>query len=253
MAKANGRRVRRWMWVTGAVLVLGVVGFVARPKANAEAEKDATRLGKAEVADVQVRVAEVGSVEPLVKVDVKSALSGKVVELLVREGDAVRRGQVLARVEPDVNQARDLAQVKNAVREAEIGLGEAKSTFDRNRGLAVQGLLSQQGDLESETRFRQAKASHDAAPREVPHRPGEWHSHRACRGRNHPAAECHITHGRCRHPAQHRARRHRHVWRFLVQLGHGAHDGGRRRNHDHQGRHQRGGHRQGPPRASPSR
>jgi HlyD family secretion protein len=151
------------MWVTGAVLVLGVVAFVARPKTNAEAEKDATRLGKAEVADVQVRVAEVGSVEPLVKVDVKSALSGKVAELLVREGDAVRRGQVLARVEPDVNQARDLAQVKNAVREAEIGLGEAKSTFDRNRGLAVQGLLSQQTDLESETRFRQAKASHDAA------------------------------------------------------------------------------------------
>ena len=40
----------------------------------------------------QVRVTEVGSVEPDVKVDVKSVLSGKVVELLVREGDRVRRG-----------------------------------------------------------------------------------------------------------------------------------------------------------------
>jgi len=151
------------MWVSGAILVLAVLGFLARPRGAGEPEKVSTRLAKAEIADVQVRVAEVGSVEPLVKVDVKSVLSGKVVELLVREGDPVRRGQVLARVEPDVNQARDLAQVKNAVHEAEISLSEAQSTFDRNRGLTVQGLLSQQGDLESETRFRQAKAVHDAA------------------------------------------------------------------------------------------
>jgi HlyD family secretion protein len=163
MAKANGRRVRRWMWVVGSILVLAAAGFLLRPKGDGGPEKVETRLAKAEVADVQVRVAEVGSVEPLVKVDVKSVLSGKVVELLVREGDPVRRGQVLARVEPDVNQARDLAQVKNAVHEAEISLSEAKSTFDRSRDLAVQGLLSQQADLESETRFRQAKALHDAA------------------------------------------------------------------------------------------
>jgi HlyD family secretion protein len=108
-------------------------------------------------------VNEVGSVEPLVKVDVKSVLSGKVVELLVREGDKVKRGQVLARVEPDVNQARDLSQVKNAVHEAEIALAEARTTWERNRGLFEQGLLSEQANLETETRYRQAKANHQAA------------------------------------------------------------------------------------------
>jgi HlyD family secretion protein len=98
-----------------------------------------------------------------VKVDVKPVLSGKVVELLVREGDAVKRGQVLARVEPDVNQARDLAQVKNSVHEAEIALTEAKGSYERNKGLLGQGLLSAQSGLESETRYRQAKAVSDAA------------------------------------------------------------------------------------------
>ena len=163
MAKSNGKRVRRWIWIVGLGLaVAGAVGYAARPKAPAE-EKDKVKTAKAEVGDVQVRVTEVGSVEPQVKVDVKSVLSGKVVELLVREGDRVTRGQVLARVEPDVNQARDLAQVKNAVREAEIALSEARSTFERNRGLMDQGLLSKQADLETETRYRQAKATHDAA------------------------------------------------------------------------------------------
>ena len=164
MAKSNGKRVRRRIWI--GLLALGLAGAgvaATRPKADKEDDKGKTKTAKAEVADVQVRVTEVGSVEPQVKVDVKSVLSGKVVELLVREGDRVKRGQVLARVEPDVNQARDLAQVKNAVAETEIALAEAKATHDRNQGLLSQGLLSAQAGLESETRYRQAKAMHDAA------------------------------------------------------------------------------------------
>ncbi len=163
MAKSNGKRVRRWLWVGAAALVLAGGLAALRPKGKAADDKNAVKTAKAELGDVQVRVTEVGSVEPLVKVDVKSALSGKVVELLVREGDAVKRGQILARVEPDVNQARDLAQVKNAVGEAEIALNEARATHERNRGLLGQGLLSAQAGLESETRYRQAKANYDAA------------------------------------------------------------------------------------------
>jgi len=140
-----------------------MLALVARPGSKPKDDKDKIKTAKAEVGDVQVRVTEVGSVEPLVKVDVKSVLSGKVVELPVREGDVVRKGQVLARVEPDVNQARDLAQVKNAVEDAEIALTEAKESYERNRGLLEQGLLSQQAGLEAETRFRAAKAAHDAA------------------------------------------------------------------------------------------
>jgi HlyD family secretion protein len=163
MAKSKGKRVRRWLWIGAlGIAVVGAGAFVMRPKGPAE-EKDKIKTAKAEVADVQVRVTEVGSVEPDVKVDVKSVLSGKVTELLVREGDRVKRGQVLARVEPDVNQARDLVQVKNSVSEAEIALSEAKATYERNRGLLAQGLLSAQAGLESETRYRQSKAARDSA------------------------------------------------------------------------------------------
>jgi HlyD family secretion protein len=160
--RTSGRGWRRLWWL-GGIAVLASIAVAARPKGKPEEDKDKHRTAKAEVGDVQVRVTEVGSVEPQVKVDVKSVLSGKLVELLVREGDPVRRGQVLARVEPDVNQARDLAQVKNAVHEAEITLGEAKASHERNRGLLAEGLLSPQAGLESETRYRTAQAAYDAA------------------------------------------------------------------------------------------
>jgi HlyD family secretion protein len=164
MAKSKGKRVRRWIWIGVLAAAVAGTGYAAsRPRGKPGDEKDKVKTAKAEVADVQVRVTEVGSVEPDVKVDVKSVLSGKVVELLVREGDRVKRGQILARVEPDVNQARDLAQVKNAVSEADIALNEARATYDRNRDLLAQGLLSAQSGLEAETRWRQAKAARDAA------------------------------------------------------------------------------------------
>jgi HlyD family secretion protein len=163
MAKGTGRRSRKWWWVVGLALVTAAGAAAARPKGKPEEEKDKIKTAKAEVGDVQVRVTEVGSVEPQVKVDVKSVLSGKVVDLLAREGDVVRRGQVLARVEPDVNQARDLAQVKNAVEEAAIVLSEAQANHDRDRGLLAQGLLSEKQNLESETRYRAARAAHGAA------------------------------------------------------------------------------------------
>lgn len=163
MSKSNGKRVRKWWWILGIAVVGGGAALALKPKGAPEEEKNKVKTAKAETGDVQVRVTEVGSVEPQVKVDVKSVLSGKVVELLVREGDHVRKGQILARVEPDVNQARDLSAVKNAVHEAENALNEAKGTYERNQGLLAQGLLSPQSGLESETRYRSAKNSYDAA------------------------------------------------------------------------------------------
>lgn len=165
MTKVEGRRSRWRWWALGMVAAAVVVAVVARSRGGGPEpqKKPLLRTAKAEVADVQVRVTEVGTVEPQVKVDVKAVLSGKVVELLVREGDHVGRGQVLARVEPDVNQARDLAQVKNSVHEAEIALNEARENYERDHRLSVEGLLSARSHLESETRFKTAKALHDAA------------------------------------------------------------------------------------------
>jgi len=164
MAKTNGRRSRKkWWWIGGALVLVTVVALAARPKGGSNEQKMEVKSAKAEIGNVQVRVTEVGSVEPLVKVDVKSVLSGRVVDLPVREGDVVRKGDILARVEPDVNQARDLAQVKNSVHDAEIALNEARKTDERNKDLLVQGLLSDQSGLESETRFKAAKAAYDTA------------------------------------------------------------------------------------------
>ena len=146
------RRRRRWPWVFLALLLLGGVGFVVA-NANKNDRRGQTltlddldlRVGKAEVSDIQVTVAEVGTIEPTVKVDVKSTLSGKVTDLLVREGDRVRRGQVLAQVEPDVNQAQTLSEVRSELRMAEIRATDAQKDLETNERLHREGYVSDQG------------------------------------------------------------------------------------------------------------
>jgi HlyD family secretion protein len=91
-----------------------------------------------------VSVREVGVVDPEIKVDVKSAVSGRVLGLRVREGDVVKTGQVMAEVEPDVNQAQSLSDVKGAVSQADIKLRDAERELTSQKALFDAGLISSQ-------------------------------------------------------------------------------------------------------------
>src|SRR5438067_10473313 len=136
----------------GLALVI-VVAFVAM-KAKGSAPKEPklpAKVGKAEVADIQVKVTEVGNVQPEVKVDVKSAVSGKVVSIFHRDGDAVKRGDMLARVEPDLNQAQSLAETKNALSSAQIRYVQARKNYEQDHNLFLQGLLATKQHRDTET------------------------------------------------------------------------------------------------------
>jgi HlyD family secretion protein len=153
------------MWMAGLLLAAGVASAVIASRgSNSKAGGEPpVPVGKAEVADVQVEVLEVGTVEPEVKVDVKSALSGKVVALPVREGDSIRRGQLIAAIEPDVNQAQTLAAVRRAVSQQEIEYADAEKDFLAKEELFKAGLLSLEARRIAETRFKAAKEALEAA------------------------------------------------------------------------------------------
>jgi HlyD family secretion protein len=151
---------KRKRWLVGGALAVVVVGatvaLAARSKGQAAA-KDDTPIGKVAIADVQVEVTEIGTIQPEVKVDVKSALSGKVAELPMREGDVVRKGQLLAAIEPDVNQAQTLAAVRRSVNQQEIDYSDAEKDYNAKLELLKAGLLSQDIFRSAETRYKSAQ------------------------------------------------------------------------------------------------
>jgi HlyD family secretion protein len=171
MTGAQKRARRRWIWVSIClVVVLGLGGIAlyangsfARNKKGVTPDDLDVRLGKSVISDVQVTVNEVGTIEPLVKVDVKSILSGKVTDLLVREGDRVSRGQVLATVEPDVNQAQTLSEVRSELNMAEIRAQDAKKDLETNTRLHDEGLLADQQLKDFRVRFETATETLESA------------------------------------------------------------------------------------------
>jgi HlyD family secretion protein len=161
MSKRN-RKVATISVIVLAVAI--VVVFVAMKAGGKKQEaKPPVKVGKAEIADVQVKVTEVGNVQPEVKVDVKSAVSGKIVSIYHRDGDQVKRGDVLARVEPDLNQAQSLADTKNQLSSAQIRYSQAKKNYEQDHKLFVDGLLATKANRDSETEFLSAKQEYDKA------------------------------------------------------------------------------------------
>ncbi|HEX6641306.1 MAG TPA: biotin/lipoyl-binding protein, partial [Thermoanaerobaculia bacterium] len=155
---------KRKITIVSVILLLVVIGGTVAIKANGKDKKppeSPVKTAKAEVADVQVKVTEVGTVEPEVKVDVKSAISGKVIEILHRDGDVVKRGTVLARVEPDLSQAQSLADTKNSVVSADIRFRDAKKKWEDNNKLLSEGLLAPSQHRDVETEYLEARQNYD--------------------------------------------------------------------------------------------
>lgn len=101
------------------------------------------RTGTVEVRDVVIAASAAGTVAPVVTVDVKSQASGEITEVLVNEGDEVRRGQLLARVDQRIP--------ANAVRQAEAdsvvaqaGLENAESRLARAEQLFAQQAMTEE-------------------------------------------------------------------------------------------------------------
>lgn len=158
---------KRWVIVSvaGAALAAGMF-FTLKGSDGKSKKAEANtpfRLGKVQAEDLQVSVREVGVVDPLVKVDVKSTVSGRIVGLKVREGAVVRSGELLAEVEPDVNQAQTLSDVQGSVSQTRVSFKNAERDFAQQEALFKEGLISEQAFRSARTLRDLSEETHKSA------------------------------------------------------------------------------------------
>lgn len=115
------------------------------------------RIGLADQGDIRVLVEETGVVEPERQIVVKSPISGIVDRLLVREGDRVRPGQMLARIVPDIAQSNTLSRQKSERVDAQIALDRARRDFTRAEALNKTGGITQEEFETKRTALEQAQ------------------------------------------------------------------------------------------------
>ena len=103
-----------------------------------------------------------GNLKALNTVVVKARVAGEIVELNGREGDSVKAGQVLVRIDPTEYQRR-LRQAEQQADAAKTQVDIAKRQFDNNKALVDQGFISKTALDTSSATLAGAEATYNAA------------------------------------------------------------------------------------------
>lgn len=129
------------------VVLLVILGGSKEEIISVQTEKVAKRT-------ITQVVSATGKINPVFEVKITAEASGEIVSLLIREGDNVRKGQLLARIKPDIYDAQKtsaearLNQTKASQNSTAALLEKVESEYKRVQGLFAKGLAS---DSELET------------------------------------------------------------------------------------------------------
>jgi HlyD family secretion protein len=154
----------------GVVVVLIILAIIG---------KKAGWFGKAVTVKVAVEYAEKrqitetitanGKIQPEKEVKITPDVSGEIVELTVKEGDHVEKGQLLLRIKPDIyisQKDRSLAVISSArarLAQAEAQFTQAELSFKRTKQLYEEQTISKSEFEQSEASYNVANSEVDAA------------------------------------------------------------------------------------------
>jgi HlyD family secretion protein len=151
---ANGKKVKsrkKMIWIAvGAIIVLLILKSVVcgkkDPGITVQTEKAVRR-------DITQLVSATGIINPVYMVAITPEVTGEIVELPVKEGQRVKKGQLLIRIKPDSYIAqRDRAKANLDSAQATLGIRKIEKdyiegNFKRTQELYRSGVTNQQ-DLE---------------------------------------------------------------------------------------------------------
>ena len=164
---AAARRRLRWPWWVVAVALLLIVAVWVHNKRRSAASAPPNPAAAYENRVVSVQVTTVsrvdvpivleglGNVVPIATVVVKSQVDGRLDKVFFKEGEQVKKGQLLAQIDPRPFQIQ-LQQGQAALARDKATVGNAKLNLDRYQTLRAQNLVPQQqvddqGTLVSQT------------------------------------------------------------------------------------------------------
>ena len=141
---------RLWILVT-AVVLLGTVGVVGKKQGwwGSTGDQLEVETVKLQVQTIVETVNAAGKIQPAVEVKISPEVSGEIIALPVVEGQAVKRGQLLAKINPDIYQSM-LGRAEAALNMARSGKAQAQAQFleatqsyKRSQTLKLQNVISQ--------------------------------------------------------------------------------------------------------------
>lgn len=139
--------------------------------------------------EIMRSVSASGTLEALVTVEVGSQISGQVTDVLVDYNDRVRRGQVLARLDPQTQQSAveqsqaAIASAQASVAQAQANVALAQAEYDRQKYLFDRGIVAQAALDSAAASLQTARAAEQSARAQVRQQQAQLRSNQANLGR----------------------------------------------------------------------
>lgn len=164
-----------WIILVACLLVAGVAGAILKKRgqqasnvaattsqAPAALEFLPTDITQAKAGELRQLMPLTGSLRAVNQASVKAKVSGELREVLVREGEAVKAGQILIKMDTSDYQSR-VDQAAGALQAARGQLEIATKTRDNNKALLDKGFISKTAFENAESQFSIARANVESA------------------------------------------------------------------------------------------
>lgn len=173
MGKVKSKKSKKKAFIIGAIIILllVVVGLVAFSGDKEEIISVQTEEVKSRT--ITQVVTATGKINPEFQVELRPEVTGEIVSLPVKEGDVVKKGQLLIRLKPEQYIARrnraqaSLEATKAGLKVREAALNQVRAEYERVKGLYDKGLVSDKELESSEALFLQSQGQYEAEKAQV--------------------------------------------------------------------------------------
>ncbi|HEX9984088.1 MAG TPA: efflux RND transporter periplasmic adaptor subunit [Thermoanaerobaculia bacterium] len=172
MAERPKRSRKKLFILIGLVLAIGVA-VTAIVVSRKREQPILITTDKAFRTSLTQLVTATGKIQPEIEVKIAPEVSGEIIEIPVREGQLVQKGDLLLRIRPDSYRAQVESQqaalnsARSASAQNRAQLSKAETEYRRIQKLFESGLLSDTDRNTAKTTYDSAKAALDAANFEI--------------------------------------------------------------------------------------
>src|SRR5688500_9139748 len=164
------RKKSKLKWIIiGGVLLLVVLAVGAKYASKGKDKGLPVTVEKAVIKTITQLVNATGKIQPELEVKISPKVSGEIVELPLREGATVSRGDLLVRIKPDnyryqvEQQEANLTAAKATAVQSKAQLMKAQEDFKRSEDLFAKNLISESDQTAARTTLEVAVANYDNA------------------------------------------------------------------------------------------
>ena len=153
-------------------LLLFIIVLIAGKKAGwfgDDQELVSVETQKVTAATLTQKVSATGKIQPELEIKLSSEVSGEIIELPIKEGQTVKKGDLLVRINPDIYQSglnrvlASLETVRASQQQSEASYKEAEENYKRNKLLFDKGVISKAEWDKIVSAYEMAKAARESA------------------------------------------------------------------------------------------